>query len=211
MGVGYSVESFQNFLISLRNTGSKADVVIARASTDHMPISLMRVVHDCGATLQVFHRNLSSLGLDYQRNLLAAQYLGEHIARYRCGRVLFVDFRDLYFQRDPFDQPIDYEFPIHVSAEALRPHAPIRLGTEGYNRGWLEACWSASRASLAHSLSFARSRGSSFVQQVRDEPVLNCGSIIGHADAMLRLFKVRVPPLPLLVTCVFACVCVVAT
>jgi hypothetical protein len=169
------LEIFEVFVNSLRATGFSGPVVIG-VDRD-LPQSVERFLTEKGVWLQYLDAIESRANMYFLRFLLAAQWT--RILR-PAGHVLVVDFRDVLFQRNPFDDPM---LAAPVSSDPHEPRPKPRLyafeesprvavGECDYNAVWVRECeGEAALASIAH------------------ENIINCGTILGDAAGYLAWAK----------------------
>jgi len=176
---GYNVSIVTRFVASLRMTGCTADIVLLRDTQLDLEFE-----KTCNVFLDIVNASLVSSdsqfaysktrfhGLIRLRHIALGNYLERNWDRYRCGRVLGADFRDAFFQLDPFKVvPNSAQHEVWLADEGA-------LYTASYQR------WSVARAAQC----FRGKEGQRYVTSL-DTPIINSGQIMMRPAAAIILGK----------------------
>jgi len=120
--------------------------------------------------------------MELKRYILALKYLNKNIETFRGAKVLFCDFQDVYFQRDPFSTFLDkVDADVVVTEEgydAKGEQVTIIKEPTKSNLDWLTA------------ISVHIHGNSSMFDRVSNMPVLNSSQIIGSFDGLYNTLHV---------------------
>jgi hypothetical protein len=186
MADGYDCNHVALFLKTLRDAGSCAEVVIIRTDIVNRPC--WEIEDGCGGVVfesanLLFPRVIKEI----QRDLIALRYLNQRIMLQHslCTQVLLADFRDIFFQKDPF-QSFPSTFTEKVGAEVIITEESfddakkqINIGSEPTksNLWWFQdTSWQL--------------LGKDISKLVFDMPVLNSGQIYGTLEGVHKLLHV---------------------
>ena len=182
MAEGYDCNRVSLFLKSLRDAGSLARVVLFRSDAAAQPC--FEILESCQHTTFEPINGFPSVKPEVRRYILALRYLvslaqSEHWEG--CLPVAVMDFKDAYFQADPFEVLSQLHAEVMLTEEGYDISKKKRLTLfnepSGAGRLWLSAC---GRQILGRDL----------LREVGDMPILNSGVIVGRAQGMLKLLFV---------------------
>mmetsp|Transcript_10179 Transcript_10179/g.21599 ORF Transcript_10179/g.21599 Transcript_10179/m.21599 type:complete len:381 (+) Transcript_10179:37-1179(+) len=150
---GFGFDHFAVFGGSLLRTGYKGDAVVA--VWDDEDIRLQMWQNDFGfrvGKLEDFLSSARQVGLAnitedgrvegsiyVLRYFFFLHYLETYWERYKDGHVLLSDFKDVFFQRNPFDVPSTMSsetLNVFLERDDFDPNSPV-----GINRMWVSACF----------------------------------------------------------------------
>lgn len=158
--IGYKLRDFQKFLLPLRKVYMGAIVLFG--DVDAEAVELCK-------SLSVENRKLDKKTIHGAR---ADRYFvyAEVCAQYDL--CLATDFRDVFFQSNPFDQalPVPWGGDDGYQLILAQEFASMRIRDCPYNRKWLESCW-----------------GSEWLQKVWNSGIICSGTIMGTSKGFLML------------------------
>lgn len=171
----YPCDKFLPFLRSLRASGSCSRVVLFRSAA--IPLPCTEVVQGCGSVEFVTtSRYDNTLNTDVARYVMALDYLTSAPGT-SCTHVIFSDFVDMFWQRDPFALKSFGENAVLLSEEGCKNNVRVTIGSTGCNKNWIDTvCIQL----LGHQCSGA----------VANMPVINSGLLFGGAASMIRLLHI---------------------
>ena len=176
---GYNTSVVTRFVASLRMTGCTADIVLLRDTQLDLEFE-----QTCNVFLDIVNASLvrsnpqfaygktSHHGLIRLRHIALGNYLERNWERYRCGRVLSADFRDAFFQLDPF------EFMPNLAQHAAWLADEGALYTNNYQR------WAVARAAQC----FRGNAGQKYISSL-DTPIINIGAMMMKPAAAIIIGK----------------------
>lgn len=202
MASGYGTNTHKNFAGTLRKSGFKGDIVIAVEHDikgkengrvfeylEDLDVVLYPVQVNCGGGMKVKSREQGCLwtGLDgkttdpsgIERPIALIRYnvyLALAEMYYPNAWILLSDYRDVFFQDDPFKfVPASVpagEKPLWVFEEDKRSQT---MGSCPFNRGWVTSCW-----------------GKHAVDQFEKDPIRCSGDSMGTQEAIVIYNQVMI-------------------
>ena len=153
--VGYGLQDFENFILPLRRV-SDADIVLF--VPDDISNQLKQICHENDVIMTPLPTG-SRLGVKGNR------YIGYAETCQRYDMCFATDFRDVFFQADPFENEQD-QYDLILSKE----FASVSIKKCPYNREWIQSCW-----------------GDSFLSKVGHEVPICSGTIMGNSKGFEAL------------------------
>jgi len=202
MASGYGTGTHKNFAGTLRKSGYTGDIVIAVEHDikskesgrvfeylENLDVVLYPVQVNCGGDIRVKSREQGCLwtGLDgktkdpsgIERPIALIRYnvyLALAEMYYPDAWILLSDYRDVFFQDDPFKfVPASVpagEKPLWVFEEDKRSQT---MGTCPFNRGWVTSCW-----------------GKHAVDRFEKDPIRCSGNTMGTQEAIVIYNQVMI-------------------
>lgn len=186
MAQGYHCNHFTMVLRSLRASGCTSKVVLFRSHSDNDPCA--DVISSCGDVELAPSTGFDAFSMETRRVFLTLSYLHSRLGLERlrgewsCSRMVLMDFRDIYFQRNPFDHLPTIGADVVISEEGFMnfedPNRPLKgrmsIGKEGLNIRWLNH---VSQPLIGRDLA----------TEVAEMPILNSGFIIGSSQGLYKL------------------------
>lgn len=194
LAFGYGVQEYKRFVGSLRKTGYQDDIVLATSTDDKMKPGVANYLRNQRVLSYPFGFECRKKQSRARRHLMATPagciltdwYEGGDtrgprplaLIRYEHYRtwldmysesswILILDFRDTFFQRNPFSPAIlDRSLPVDL--HLFEENRDVkRIGICPFNSGWL-ACW-----------------GRHMPKQYANNSVVCSGSTLGHKNAVV--------------------------
>ena len=166
--VGYKLRDFQNFLLPLREVYTGAIVLFGDIDSEALKLC---------KSLSVENRKLDKkniLGARADRYLVYAEVCAQY------DLCLATDFRDVFFQSNPFDQALPAGWGENDGYQLIlaQEFASMQIRDCPYNRKWLESCW-----------------GSEWLQKVWNSGIICSGTIMGTSKGFSMLSELMLTEL----------------
>jgi len=173
----YKCGKFAPFLRSLRAAGSCARVIIFRS--DALALPCAELLESCGSVEFVSTRAYDdTLNADVARYVIALDFLTNATGTGQsCKHVVFVDFADVLFQRDPFRYKALTENVVVLSEEGNNDHTRVMIGKQGCNTNWINTVCT-------------QLIGRECDKSVSQMPVINSGVLFGDRPSMIKLLHI---------------------
>jgi len=180
LAVNYKIINFVRFVGTLRRTGYSGDIVLAVSPNldvvcqrflKAMDVIAYPVTFKCNGRGNVKH----GLGCDWHDEqdmplplaiIRHELYLSWAWKYSKQSRLLILDFRDTFFQRDPFES---LEFGSFEQLLTLEHWPYKRMNNCPFNSGWVRSCWREE------------------FKAMKDHPVLCSGSYFATRDGMIDM------------------------
>lgn len=155
--LGYEALQFRKFVLPLRKHFSGDVILWVDESVDSAVIELAQ---EYSVKLKVYERSTGT-------NMIFDRFKVYQIeCRKYAGYCLAADFRDSFFQRNPFDQTYDYD--IILSAES----SSISIGICPFNSRWIKECY-----------------GTEVLQRLYNSTIICAGTVLANAKGFELLTK----------------------
>jgi hypothetical protein len=179
LAFGYDVRMYERFVGSLRKVGYSGDIVLAVSPMEDMKRGVAEYLRKHRVIAYPFHYTCKKKHFcrfskwDGDKGdtrpwrpvaLMRYQLYAEWLKYYTAPANIFIcDFRDLFFQSDPFASLAGgAEYDLYLFEEN---HSVKSIGTCPFNRPWIAKCW-----------------GEEVMQEWAQKPVICSGSTLGTYD-----------------------------
>jgi len=185
LAVNYRIVDYVRFVGTLRRTGYSGDVVLAVSSKmdlrtrkflQSMDVIAYPVQFNCSSGTTAKHANECDwhakqdmpLPLAVIRHELYLAWAWKYNER---SRLLILDFRDTFFQRDPFESlSLGRQEPYFQQLVVLEHWPYKRMSNCPFNKGWVQGCWGRDKFS-----------------PMSNHPILCSGSYFATRNGMIDL------------------------
>ena len=155
--LGYEARQFRKFVLPLRKHFS-GDIILW--VDDSIASSVIELAQEYSVKLKVYKRSTGT-------NMIFDRFKVYQIeCRKYAGYCLAADFRDSFFQRNPFDQT--YDSDIILSAES----SSMSIGICPFNSRWIKECY-----------------GTEVLQRLRNSTIICAGTVLANSKGFELLAK----------------------
>lgn len=168
-GCGYPKIIFERFFKSIRQVNCDADIVVIISESDATR-ELAILFKEYGAKCKIYidERKKNQVGqpaIVGDRYNIFYDFLVSNV-QYSFSKILHIDLRDVFFQKDPFSVCPSMHYELFLAVENST------IGRDYYNKNWLRDGF-----------------GEKILKQLSDKRVLCSGTTMGTYRAMLEYFR----------------------